>query len=109
MPIYEYHCEEHGDFSRQTTIADRNEDCFCPICGRIATRIISAPSLALMSPTNRNAWARNEKSAHEPTRKHKHVCTSACNHGHNHTHDKTNKKSEYMQSPTNGRPWMLGH
>lgn len=107
MPIYEYRCDNHGDFSHQAEIAKRNDDCFCPTCGSIAERIISAPSLALMSDTNRKAWARNEKSAHEPTRKKKHVCSSSCNH--NHTSNNTSKQSGYMQSPTNARPWMLGH
>lgn len=103
MPIYEYSCETHGNFSYQTEIAKRNEDCFCPTCGTIATRIISAPSLSLMSAGNRNAWARNEKSAHEPQRKKKHVCGHSCNHGH------SSSQPTKMQSPVNGRPWMLGH
>ncbi len=104
MPIYEYRCEQHGDFSFQTEIAKRNDDQFCPDCGSIAARIISAPSLALMSSSNRQAWARNEKSAHEPQRKKKHVCSSSCNHGHT-----NNNTSNFAQAQKNGRPWMLGH
>ena len=108
MPIYEYQCEEHGNFTRQIEIAKRNDDCFCPACGTITKRVISAPSLSLMSDTNREAWSRNEKSAHEPMRKKKHVCSHSCNHG---SHDKSssNNQSGYMQAQNKGRPWMLGH
>jgi len=104
MPIYEYQCEQHGNFAHQTDIDKRDDDYFCPACGSMTKRIISAPSLSLMSDRNRQAWARNEKSAHEPMRKKKHVCSSSCNHSHNNT-DKTSN----MQSQNNGRPWMLGH
>jgi putative FmdB family regulatory protein len=104
MPIYEYQCEEHGNFSYQTEISKRNDDYFCPTCGSVTKRIISAPSLSIMNDNNRQAWARNEKSAHEPQHKKKHVCSSSCNHSHD------NKNSgNFMQSPAKGRPWMLGH
>lgn len=106
MPIYEYRCEEHGDFSYQRSIQDRNEELNCPDCGSITERIISAPSLSLMNNTNRKAWARNEKSAHEPIRKKKHVCSHSCNHDHGSSHT---KKTEFMQASTKSRPWMLGH
>lgn len=107
MPIYEFNCQTHGEFSYQTEIAKRNDDHFCPTCGSLAERVISAPSLALMSSNNRQAWARNEKSAHEPQHKKKHVCSSSCNHSHSNTTNSNN--SNFMQSPTKGRPWMLGH
>lgn len=105
MPLYEYRCEEHGDFTRHVEIARRNDVFNCPSCGSDTARIISAPALALMNDSNRKAWAKNEKSAHEPTRKKKHTCTSSCNHD----HSKGQKKPEYMQAPAGGRPWMLGH
>lgn len=105
MPVYEYRCEEHGDFTRHVEIARRNDAFNCPSCGSDATRIISAPSLALMNNNNRKAWAKNEKSAHEPIRKKTHTCTSSCNHD----HSSSQKKPEYMSAPVGGRPWMLGH
>ena len=36
--------------------------------GGEASRVISAPNLAIMTPGNRTAWERNERSAHEPRR-----------------------------------------
>jgi len=104
MPLYEYRCEQHGDFTHHTGIANRNNVFNCPSCGSDTTRIVSAPALALMNNGNRQAWAKNEKSAHEPIRKKKHSC------GHDHSHDNhTHKKQEYMQASPGGRPWMLGH
>ena len=105
MPLYEYRCEQHGDFTHHAEIAHRNNNISCPSCGADTTRIISAPSLALMNDNNRKAWAKNEKSAHEPIRKKKHTCGSSCNH----SHSSAEKKPAYMQAPAGGRPWMLGH
>jgi putative FmdB family regulatory protein len=104
MPLYEYRCEQHGDFTQHADIASRNDVFHCPSCGSDTIRIISAPALSLMNAGNRKAWAKNEKSAHEPMRKKKHSC------GHDHSHDNhAQKKQEYMQASPGGRPWMLGH
>ncbi len=103
MPLYEYRCATHGEFTHQTDIANRNNVFHCPSCGSNTTRIISAPALSLMNDRNRNAWAKNEKSAHEPIHKKKHSC------GHDHSHNNSHKKTEYMHASPGGRPWMLGH
>ena len=103
MPLYEYRCEQHGEFTLHANIANRNDVVHCPSCGLDTIRIISAPALSLMNEGNRKAWAKNEKSASDPIRKTKHTCGHSCNHDHTH------KKQEYMQPTPGGRPWMLGH
>ncbi|MFN3986640.1 MAG: FmdB family zinc ribbon protein [Rhodocyclaceae bacterium] len=67
MPTYEYCCEHCGEFTAIRPVSARNMPCLCPQCGATAGRVIvSAPSLATMSATNRQAHARNERAAHAP-------------------------------------------
>ena len=106
MPYYEYDCDKHGIFSKFASINDRNKEVTCSSCGQIVKRVISSPNLALMSERNRAAWARNEKSAHEPRRSvksscsHQKVDSSTCSSANHSTiqHDRPNQ-----------RPWMIGH
>ena len=106
MPLYDYSCPQHGNFSRLLPLARRNEEIGCPDCGGLSERVISAPRLALMNPQNRNAWERNERSAHEPLSAKKHSC-SHHHHGTEHKHHA--KQTELKRGAINGRPWMLGH
>lgn len=106
MPLYDYSCPQHGNFSSLLPIAKRNEKMVCPNCGSSSERVISAPRLAIMNPNNRNAWERNERSAHEPISSKKHAC------GHSHHAAEKNHEShqpEWKQTSRNTRPWMLGH
>ena len=105
MPIYEYECKKHGVFSLLKGISNRNDNTECPSCGHSSTRVMSKPALSLMSASNRSAWERNEKSAHEPVRRKKHVCNHSCNHS-NHS-EKSHEK--YIKPSPGARPWMLGH
>ena len=110
MPIYEYYCDKHQTyFDHFASIADRDKSVNCPRCGETSQRVISAPSLAIMSKENRTAWARNEKSAHEPNSAKKHVCGHGCNHHHHHSSSKTDNSNSGMKMQPNQRPWMLGH
>ncbi len=105
MPLYEYSCDRHGLFTEMLSISNRNQLASCPTCGKAAARIVSAPKLALMSTANRQAWERNEKSAHEPSIKRKHSCNHDSHNGscaHNH-------QAKYKRASSNSRPWMLGH
>ena len=106
MPLYDYSCEQHGIFSSLLPIAKRDDGVTCPDCGNLSERVISAPRLALMNPQNRNAWERNERSAHEPLKAKKHAC------GHHHHHDGHSHGPQtpaLKQGATSARPWMLGH
>jgi putative FmdB family regulatory protein len=108
MPLYDYHCEDCGDFRAWQSMSESGSDVACPSCTRTASRRMTAPSLALMPANNRIAHGRNEMSADQPE-----VATRAsmdqskaskghahCGHGHNHSNG---------VSHSHGRPWMIGH
>lgn len=106
MPIYEFYCDKHdGAFDHLCSIASRNNKRSCPTCGGEASRIITAPNLSIMDVHNREAWSRNEKSAHEPKSGRKHICSSSCNH----SHDNKNSSNTQFKMQKKQRPWMLGH
>lgn len=111
MPVYEYECVECGVFSTINPMSRATEPCTCPECGQSSSRKISAPFLAGMSAPLRQAWERNEKSAHEPATVRKSSC--GCNGAHT-CRPKTD--AAMAATPTNQqstrrhqRPWMLGH
>ena len=65
MPIYDYRCEQCGEFSVLRKMSESSLPAMCDQCGEPAPRIISAPRLALMDSGRRIAFERNEKSAHD--------------------------------------------
>ncbi len=66
MPIYDFHCDACGPFAAMRAIAERDRPAPCPACGTIAARLVTAPSLALMSGERRRAHATNERASHAP-------------------------------------------
>ncbi len=113
MPLYDYHCDDCGDFRAWQRMSESAAGAACPSCSRSASRQVTAPSLALMPANNRIAHGRNEKSADQPV-----VATRAsmdrgrksggghahgghCSHGHSHGNGGV--------SHSHGRPWMIGH
>ncbi|WP_186027896.1 FmdB family zinc ribbon protein [Burkholderia gladioli] len=66
MPIYDFHCDTCGPFAALRSIVERDRPAPCPVCGTIAARQLTAPSLALMSGERRIAHATNERAAHAP-------------------------------------------
>lgn len=113
MPLYDFECRDCGDFSEFRTIADRDELMTCPVCGRPAARIVTAPNLALMTPLNRMAAVRNERSRHEPRVGMKTSCCSGGSCSHKRTKSKLQKDGDKPalrgSRKKNRRPWMLGH
>jgi len=101
MPIYEYQCEDCGVFSEFAKMSEASMPAACPVCQDMAPRILSVPRLTTLSRTQRSAYERNEKSAHEPRRGKRHGCAghdgASC--GHN--------RPRPTRQPR--RPWMLGH
>ncbi len=57
MPIYDFECADCGPFVVMRRIADRDAACHCPDCGNEGTRVVTAPSLALMGSASRAAHA----------------------------------------------------
>jgi putative FmdB family regulatory protein len=116
MPIYDYRCEQCGEFSALRKMSESSLSAICESCGEYAPRIISAPNLALMDSSKRTAHARNEKAAHEPRQARRsscgcsgsHTCSSSKQTG---SSSNANKQGNglLMQTKKTARPWMLGH
>jgi putative FmdB family regulatory protein len=109
MPVYEYHCEECGPFTRLRGLDQCSEPFRCPECGCLAPKVFSTVQLRSMRPENRVAWERNERSAHAP-----HVCGSGCSHSHAASQAQPDVAAAANSKPTlqtstnqHRRPWML--
>ena len=101
MPIYQYHCEDHGFFEASALIENRDKPMLCPECFKQSERIITVPRLSMLGSVRMQAEARNEKSRHEP-----HVCKSSSCCGGSHR-KKESKKG--LQSYQGSRPWVIEH
>jgi len=116
MPFYDYICDECGEFSLLRNVAARDLPAPCPECHARSVRAVSAPNLSLMPTGRREAFARNEKSQHEPGVKTRHRCGAGCGCGpkkdnarkSTHTVD-LGKIGKFEMSRKRKRPWMLGH
>lgn len=107
MPVYDFRCSEcSSEFSELRPMARSSEPSNCPDCEASAPRLISAPRLAVLTSTQRNAHQVNERSANEPRAMKKHVCSSGCSHEPSKS-DATN--NGLRQSKSTSRPWMIGH
>ena len=99
MPLYEYVCDHCGVFSAMNSMSAAQESKSCPDCGTESSRILSAPKLAVMTKTQRNAHERNEKAANEPmTRR------SSCGCSGNHTCGSNSKSGQ--SSDGQERSWF---
>ncbi|WP_039406960.1 FmdB family zinc ribbon protein [Pandoraea pulmonicola] len=114
MPIYDYECGTCGPFVLMRRIADRDAPCHCPDCGVEGTRMITAPSLALMESTRRSAHATNERASNAPrhsgdapSRPHRAGC-SCCSGGKVALAGASREASNGLKRPA-GRPWMISH
>jgi putative FmdB family regulatory protein len=116
MPFYDYVCGECGEFSLSRSIGNRDLPAPCPECQAGSERVISAPNLSLMPAGRRNAFARNEKSQHEPGVKTRHRCGTSCGCGTAKGNPRKStrtvdlgKVGKFETSTKRKRPWMLGH
>ena len=117
MPSYDYQCQDCGVFTLTRSLADRNQPANCPTCQQPALRVLSAPNLSLMPGARRDAFARNEKSSHEPGVQKRHRCGSGCGCGSpKNTQPDARKrkvnlgKAGVFETPSRRkRPWMLGN
>lgn len=114
MPIYDFECSGCGPFVVMRRIADRDAPCHCPDCGNEGTRVITAPSLALMGNASRVAHATNERAANAPRQsgegtsgRHRPGC-SCCSSGKVGLAGVNRDKSTGLKRP-GGRPWMISH
>ena len=89
MPLYEYNCDNCGEFEAWRTMAEYNAPVDCPECSQVAIKIFSAPNINLnsgsLSKIGRSPEPRLVKQEQrEPS------------------------KPRY-QSSTGSRPWMISH
>lgn len=110
MPIYDFECASCGPFAVMRRIAEREKPCRCPGCGGEGSRVMSAPSLALMAGARRQAHAANERAAHAPRQsaegpplRHRPGC-SCCAGG----AKLAGAQADGLKRPS-GRPWMISH
>jgi putative FmdB family regulatory protein len=112
MPAYEYECETCGVFTEFRPMDERDVPATCGICDGRASRIISAPNLAMMNPIQRMAATRNERSRHEPRVGGKKPCCVSRNCAHKtggRRKSDGDKPALQVSKKKNRRPWMLGH
>lgn len=67
MPLYAYRCAEDGPVDAVHPLGTAPPRIACPTCGRDATRMITAPRLALADRVRVSAIDRAEASRTEPT------------------------------------------
>jgi putative FmdB family regulatory protein len=115
MPLYEYWCEDCGDFTAMRRLAEFAEPHPCPDCGTPAPRaLITAPRVSGMAPERKAAFAINERSAHEPQSKEAYLAKkqhgagcSCCTPGL--PKRATAKGADGSKAFPTARPWMISH
>lgn len=111
MPVYDYRCEQCGEFSLLRKMSESHLPAECSECGAESARIISAPSLSLVSTATRTAHERNEKSADKPLTARRSSC--GCSGTHTCSSSSSDSKQSdtglRMQTKKTARPRMLGH
>lgn len=90
MPIYEFRCNDCGEFEELRSLAASSAPANCPQCGEVAPKIFSAPNINLNSGSLSSIASNSQeprlvkREAKEPT------------------------KPRY-QSGSSSRPWMVSH
>lgn len=116
MPVYDYVCDQCGEFSALKKMGPESVTAECPSCGQAAGKVISAPRLGLLGAEKRDAMARNERAQHAPQFTRKSCgCSGAHTCGPSSATNSTTgtrvdgKPSLERQKKSTARPWMLGH
>ncbi|MEI6714060.1 MAG: FmdB family zinc ribbon protein [Verrucomicrobiota bacterium] len=111
MPVYDFECPICGPFTAFRSINERDEPLECAACAMPASRLISAPNLALMNPSIRKAVMVNERSAHAPRVSTGHSCNNGCGCGSKIRKGRTKQTRVGLAqaAKAGARPWMLGH
>ncbi|MCS0493787.1 zinc ribbon domain-containing protein [Ancylobacter sp. MQZ15Z-1] len=121
MPVYEYLCDECGDFTTLRPMSEYQAPQPCPDCGAMAPRVmLTAPHFSSVSRASLVAHATNEQARHEPMsvdgykakqERARHGSGCSCCSG----MKSRSKKSKTATSPNgaksfpSARPWMISH
>jgi putative FmdB family regulatory protein len=115
MPVYEYLCEDCGDFTAMRPMSEYQAPQPCPDCGASAPRVmLTAPRFSSMSRESLAAHSTNERSANAPMSvgdfkaKHGSGC-SCCSGGMKSRTKKKSASASAAKSFPNARPWMISH
>lgn len=85
MPLYEFRCDECGDFDQWRTMAECQAAAHCPQCQKVAKRLFSPPALL-------SSVLRLKRENPEPQ-----------------LVKRKQQESARINSHAGGRPWMIGH
>lgn len=114
MPVYEYRCDDCGDFDKVRPMSLSREPASCPRCKKHSARTIAAPFLASTARSSIKAAGLNERAQHEPKHssqlkaKHKPGC-GCCNGKSSKIAGKTAMNAAGDKMFPTKRPWMISH
>ena len=91
MPLYEYHCNDCGEFEAWRSLAEYNAPMNCPHCDRLAAKVFSAPNINLNSGSL-SAIARSKSAEPRLVKQ-----------------EPAEPTKPRYQSSTSSRPWMVSH
>lgn len=91
MPLYEYRCNNCGEFEAWRSMAKYNAPLDCPQCNQVAIKIFSAPNINLNSGSL-SAIASGSTSEPRLVKQ-----------------EPTEPIKPRYQSSTGNRPWMVSH
>lgn len=112
MPVYEYQCPDCGTFEALRSMAQYQAPLACPVCAKSAQRILAtAPALATLSASTRQAHSVNERSAHAPrsTADGGHRHGPGCGCGSAVAPSATQASVGGKKAFPSKRPWMISH
>lgn len=96
MPIYDFHCADHGIFTDRVSYEASRSGIACPCCGNPSAVLPAIPQISTLSSALRRAEHRAETSSGAPkVVKRSHLPSCGCN---------LCKK----KAPPTSRRWMLG-
>jgi putative FmdB family regulatory protein len=120
MPLYNYKCRSHGDFSEWAGLNDFEKPARCPNCSKPSRRSVSAAYLAMDQKLSR-AISASEKSAHEPRvvrRRRGDAIPPHDSHrdllavrqpGHQHSHGHHGHEHGKKRTVSSSHPWLVRH
>lgn len=96
MPIYDFHCRDHGVFSAWVAFEASRQGLACPRCGQDSRVLVALPQISRLSGALRRAEARAETTSAEPkVIRRKHLPDCGC-------------RLCSRQPPPASRRWMIG-
>lgn len=96
MPVYDFHCPDHGMFSDHVSYEASRAGIACPACGRASAALPAIPQVSTLSSALRRAELRAETSSGAPkVVKRSHLPSCGC-------------VMCKQKAPPTSRRWMLG-